>query len=504
MVRRLLEFLRTCSGDRSGSVMVVFAVTLVPVLLGIGMSVDYSRALAAKQRLSQTIDAAALAAGSWPDLNESQITAKAQEYISANFPSTIEGNPDQITVSKTDDILTITATSHVDTIFMKLAGINRVDVNSFTEVSLKQKKIELVMVLDNTGSMGWSGKLTALKDAAKLLIENLKSGSGSSANNDDVKIGLVPFAAAVNIGADKLNSGWIDTNAQSSIAGEDFAPGVNVLDLYNQINNQSWNGCVRARPVPYDTQDNSPGAGTPDTLWVPYFAPDEPDVGSSYYNRYASDSGYTGSTYDYDARQRYTGKYTSLTNSNKPNDGPDFNCLVPTVTPLTQIKGDAISAVETMIASGSTVIPAGLSWGWRLISPTEPFTEGVAYDDPDVVKAIILLTDGRNDVGGGLSNHNKSFYNAYGYAQSGNLGNVNGWESESKLDAKTSTLCTNIKAEGVRLYTITFQLGDGPIKDLLRNCATETSMYYDSPSNEQLDSVFENIAKGLNDLRLSK
>ncbi len=482
--------------------MIVFGITLVPVLFGIGMAIDYGRALTAKSRLSSAIDAAALAAASWPDLTDAQLKAKAIEYFNANYPPQADGLVDPIVVAKSEKTITVSADAHIETSFLRIAGINELDVSAFTEVSLNEKKIELVMVLDNTGSMGWSNKINALKDAAGTLVDILKSGSGASANNEEVKIGLVPFAAAVNIGADKLGTGWIDEAAQSSLAGEDFQPGVNVLDLYNQINNRSWGGCVRARPEPFDTNDDPP-AGNADTRWVPYFAPDEPDFWS-YANRYASDNGYQGSQYDYDARQRYTGKYAGLAIPGWASDGPNFNCTIPTLTPMTQIKGEIVSGVNAMIASGSTVIPAGLSWGFRVISPSEPFTEGAAYDDSDVIKAIILLTDGRNDVGGGLGTHNNSYYNAYGYAQTGHLGAASGWQAESILDDKTATLCTNIKAEGIRLYTITFQLSDGPIKDLMRGCATETAMYYDSPSNEQLQAVFEDIAKGLNDLRISK
>ena len=403
--------------DSKGAAALLFGITLIPVLLAIGSSVDYARALSAKQRLAQAIDAAGLAAASWPDLDAAQVEAKVNEFIDANFPSQIEGSPTSITAVKTEDTLTITANGKVDTTFMKIAGFNHVPISAYTEISLKQKKIELVMALDNTGSMSWSGKLAGLKDAATTLVDVLKPDANP--DDEEVKIGLVPFAAAVNIGSDKLGLGWIDETAQSSIAGEDFAAGVNVLDLYTQISNQQWNGCVRARPVPFDTQDDPPTSA--DRRWVPYFAPDAPDVGGSYYNRYASDAGYSGSYWDYDARQRYTGKYNGLTNGNIPNDGPDFNCRIPTVTPMTQVKGDIISGINAMIASGSTVIPTGLSWGWRLISPSEPFTEGAAYSDDDVIKAIILLTDGRNDVGGGLGNHNRSYYSAYGFAQSGHL-----------------------------------------------------------------------------------
>ncbi|MDH3581209.1 MAG: pilus assembly protein, partial [Hyphomicrobiales bacterium] len=403
MWKYLSDLLCAFRHDNKGAAALLFGITLIPVLLAIGSSVDYARALSAKQRLAQAIDAAGLAAASWPDLTATQIEAKVQEFIDANFPSQIEGSPTTITAVKTEHNLTITADGVVDTTFMRIAGINHVPISAFTEISLKQKKIELVMALDNTGSMSWSGKLATLKDAAETLVDTLKPDGNP--DDEEVKIGLVPFAAAVNIGSDKLGTGWIDETAQSSIAGEDFAPGVNVLDLYNQITNRSWNGCVRARPAPFDTQDNAPTSA--DTRWVPYFAPDEPDVGS-YPNRYASDSGYSGGYWDYDARQRYIGKYSGLTLTSWEDDGPDDNCEIPTVTPLTQNKSDVISGINAMISSGYTVIPAGLSWGWRLISPTEPFTEGADYDDDDVIKAIILLTDGQNDVNGGNGSHNGS------------------------------------------------------------------------------------------------
>ncbi len=60
-------------------------------------------------------------------------------------------------------------------------------------------------------------------------------------------------------------------------------------------------------------------------------------------------------------------------------------------------------------------------WGWRVISPTEPFTEGVAYDDDTWQKVIIVLTDGANTIDD-ESTHNGSNYSAYGYLNEGRLG----------------------------------------------------------------------------------
>jgi len=483
--------------DRRGSVLLTFALAFPIAIVVIGMAMDYARGLAARQTISDAIDAAALAVGSSTNLDESEIAAQAQAFFDANKAP---GQSATISVAADDDKVTISATGSVDTTFLRLISITKLDVGASTEVTRRQRNIELVMALDNTGSMSWNGKLTALKAAATQLVNTLY---GDDETSDDLKIGLVPFAAAVNIGSGNLNSGWIDVNALSSTAAEDFTAGTNVLALYDEITNKAWNGCVRARPAPYDTSDTPPSIATPDTLWVPYFAPDEPDF-YWYSNNYAPDSGYSGSYYNYDARQRYTGKYNNYSVPYWESDSPHENCTTPAATPMTNVKQDILNAINAMTASGSTVIPAGLSWGWRLISPTEPFIEGASYDDDDTVKVIVLLTDGQNSVGGGLGNHNRSYYSAYGYAQSGHLGSTSGSQAEAVLDAKTATLCQNIKDQGVRIYTITFQLSGGPIQDLMRDCATTSSMYYNSPSNDELENVFDDIAKGLSELRISK
>jgi len=500
MWRYLRSLFCAFGADRKGTVAFLFALTFIPSVVGIGVAVDYTRAQSMKKSLSHALDASALAVGSWKGLTPSEMQQKAETFFNANFPPS-NGVTGAVVVSANGSLISISVTGEVDTTFLKLIGIDKIDIAAETEVTIGEKKIELVMALDNTGSMSWNGKIAALKTAAQLMVDTLFEGE---ALPEFVKIGLVPFAAAVNIGSDKINSGWLDTNAQSAIASEDFQPGVNVLNLYGSITNRSWNGCVRAREVPYDTLDTAPDVSTANTLWAPYFAPDEPDFSYLYANRYADDGAYGGSFYDYDARQRFAGKYTNLTSSGSWGTGPEFNCRTQPVTPLTNVKTTLDSAVNAMNATGNTVIPAGLAWAWRLISPGVPFTEGVGYDDDENIKAIILLTDGQNTVSGGLGNHNQSYYSAYGYAQSGHLGATNGSEATAQLNAKTTALCTNIKNQGIRLYTITFQLPNGPVKDLMRDCATSTNMYYDSPSNSELQNVFEDIAKGLNQLRLSK
>src|SRR5262249_2652654 len=141
--------------------------------------------------------------------------------------------------------------------------------------------------------------------------------------------------------------------------------------------------------------------------------------------------------------------------------GPNYNCAASPILPLTNVKSSVTSAISAMAAGGNTVIPEGIAWGWRVLSPGAPFTEGAAYSDSGTIKFLILLTDGENNVGGASNHHDASSYSAFGFAASGHLGNVNGTETRTVLDAKTAAVCTNVKAQGIYVYTIALQITDG-------------------------------------------
>ena len=65
------------SADNRGVAALLFGIVLIPLMLGVGLAIDYSRALRAKQHLSKALDTAALAVGSWGNLNPAQINASA-------------------------------------------------------------------------------------------------------------------------------------------------------------------------------------------------------------------------------------------------------------------------------------------------------------------------------------------------------------------------------------------------------------------------------------------
>jgi Flp pilus assembly protein TadG len=512
--------------DRSGNVALLFGLSIIPLLIGVGIAIDYGRALVVRERMAAAADAAALAIGSWPGLTQGELKTKAQQFFDANYDTSTIGAASKLTVAFSGDDISVNVTGAVPTTFMKLANINSVDVGVTTLVTKKERNIELALVLDTTGSMEQGGKITAMKKAANKMVDTLFDGKSSS---DTLKIAVVPFAAAVNVGSDKASASWIDSKGKSDVAKEDFEDNANVktLDLFAKLKSKksswAWAGCVRERAGSgYELTDATPSASTPASLFAPYFAPDEPDDdhadGDRYDNSYIEDGncgvstgggskggrrGGQSSQPDPDKCQRYAGKYDSLKTDDSRADGPNMNCPPNTLTPLTSSKGTIASAINALTPFGNTVIPAGLLWGWRVLSPTEPYTQGTNYGDEKWIKAIVLLTDGENMVGGGQRNHNGSAYNAFGYASEGHLGARDGDDAEEELDDKMKTVCSAIKDKGILVYTIGFQVGSG-VSGLLKNCASKPDMYYNSPSNDQLASIFQDIAQGLGELRIAQ
>lgn len=484
----------------------MFGLSVIPMMIATGLVVDYTRAASVQDRLGHALDAAALAVGSSLQTDTVVLEQIARTYFESNYPDLATEIGDNLDVTISDSLITLAATADVETVIVRIIGIDMLQVAATTQVIKETTGTEVVLVLDNTGSMGSGGKIYALKQAATDLVE---IAFGEDVAPPMLKFALVPFSASVNVGAENLNSGWIDTTALSSYHSLNFASSANVFDLYDELPGKDWNGCVQARPAPYDTTDTAPTVSNGDTLWVPYFAPDEPDyspansAGYWYGNSYVNDNE-PSSNLDMAQRQKKTSKYNVEWLGSAA--GPHFNCQIAPITPLTNSKLDVLAAVNGMVATGSTVIPSGLAWGWRVLSPTEPFTQGTSYEDEDYTKVMVLLTDGVNDVGSGqnpLPNPNLSWYSAYGYVQQGRLGTTEMAAAHSELDARTAQLCSNIKATGILIYTITFQLADGPIKDLMRNCASEPDNYFDSPDNATLQQNFQAIGKEIRNLRIS-
>ena len=82
-------------------------------------------------------------------------------------------------------MLNISVTANADLRFMSMFGQSSLPISSSTEVKWGIKKLELAMVLDNTGSMAQSSKMTHLKTASHNLLTTLKNAAKKAG---DVKV----------------------------------------------------------------------------------------------------------------------------------------------------------------------------------------------------------------------------------------------------------------------------------------------------------------------------
>ena len=499
--------------NRRANVAVVFAVAALPLSMVVGMGVDLTNAERVKMALQDATDEAAISlARGESTIPDSAIASTAKSYVMASYNKTPTITVTNATIDRTSVIATIDDQAVVPAYFSQLIGMSTITVKAHSVA--QGVKIEVGLVLDTSGSMndslGSGGtKISALRTAVSDFLDTMFGGQSASQR---VSIGIVPFAASVRIvpAGSAPSATYMDTTGVEGDPYGDFDQPKKAtrFQLFTQMH-QNWGGCVMTRPPPYDVTDDTPTKSQPATLFIPWFAPDEPDTtlgwgSTAYENNYIPDNGGTcGNGYglsDLKQEQRIC-KYKNATPAS--GLGPNYLCNSNAITPLTNTLGTLQTAASTLSASGNTNLLEGLMWGWRVLSPGAPFTEGKAYGAPDNRKVIIMMTDGVNNYGG-ANNMNDSSYFTYGFARNALLGQATTDNSalDALLDAKYLKACANAKAAGVVIYTIGF--GSDVDANLLRSCASQPSYFYAPQNSSDLDPVFQQIAQSINNLRLSE
>jgi hypothetical protein len=367
--------------------------------------------------------------------------------------------------------------------------------------------------------------------------------------------------------------------------------GINYFTMFDMLSNEDWKGCVEARPEPHDITDAAPNISTPASLFVPFFwletggtanqssstsssavnyrnnnqsyLDDTPGnlraarstsvnasggVAPANFNNAANSGPATGvvmssgrpplldaapsAQEQREARFfnvfKYRNDSASLDTTPADTRGPNRGCPTP-IVPLTANE----TTIQTSIAAmqhwsgGGTNQAEGLAWGWRVLSPTAPFTEGVAFNQArdNVRKVIVLMSDGENTNVGqdAVMATDYSAYNYMGFWRdhaSGNLltqllfGILHGIlppgivrrdidssnEYITYVNNRQRQLCTNIKNAGITIYVVRFRDGN---EDLMRDCATSDEHFFNADNAEELADAFDAIGTGIGELRLT-
>lgn len=138
------------SQDEKGAVVIIFAVALVPVLGFAGAAIDYTRATQTRSKLQTAADAAALAALTIKANTSSERQANGAAVFQANQPV---GVTSSVTVEADNKNATVTASSSIETSFLKVVQIPRIQVQSRAKaVRTKEGPPPCLLTLNKTAS----------------------------------------------------------------------------------------------------------------------------------------------------------------------------------------------------------------------------------------------------------------------------------------------------------------------------------------------------------------
>ena len=201
--------------------------------------------------------------------------------------------------------------------------------------------------------------------------------------------------------------------------------------------------------------------------------------------------------------------------------GPNAGCPDADIQPLTDNVTTLTTKINAMVADGGTNIHEGTAWGFRTLSPGEPFTEGRAYGTA-TSKVLIVMTDGENTYwhvdrrhnSWGTPNKNGTYYYMpYGYQYNDRLtmhpGNTNYQNSDGdnlqlKMNDLTLEACQNAKDAGITVYTVGLQSPNQTTTNMLTACASSPAKAYFPSAPSELDNVFSSIAEQLSQLRIER
>lgn len=445
----IFERLKSFLKNDVGATMIVFAIAIPAILGTVGMAVDLSSAYMVKKRLGKAIDAAALAAAGSGG-NEDVVEDRMEAYFYKNYPESYPGTPHDLVMGVTDEELVISASATLDTHFMRILGVDEITVSASVTVVREVRGIEVVMVLDNTGSMSSYNNISALRTAAGNFVDILFE---RAPDDESIKIGLVPFSTSVNVGPYGIGE-----NLDGSYYGESFVNNPQELD-YNTGSSSEWGGCVLAYDNPEDTQDH-------DGPWDMY--------------RWCREVDDDYPVCDY--------SYSWWTGERSPRRSANYICPDSPIVPLTSDQDFLNDQIDGMDADGHTLGNYGMAWGVRVISPEFPFEEGAEWTDEKWRKAMVMMTDGENTMNGTFS--------AYGRTSDHSI-------RTSELNSRLANVCENAKDLGIIVYTVTFTSGIGAsTKDIFKNCASDSTKYHDAPLQDDLIEAFEAISRELSNLHI--
>ena len=487
---------------------IITALTMGVMILGVGVAVDYSGSTSEYARMQTALDSAVLAAASKENSGKQQIRKTVRRTVRQNFEPTKPEDKDSldIKVDIVDDKIIASVSLDYSTSIMGMFG--KPTMPLYVESGGPRRRVptlDVALVVDTTDSMSGSN-MADLQAAADELIDTfIDTGA-------DIRMSLVPYAQYVNVGQNKENADWVDA---SKTWTRDEAK-EHVFDTYTGGSAAVCSETGAMIPV-YGTEDGVvvQTGETPEVVCtdaVPGTLSGTATTEIPGAEREFEFNGCMGSRDDPENLQPAAGpsnripaamnvvriRSVALDNSVGPWKPASATANLATrcgqvLTPLTDNLETIRGKVQALTTEGETYLPAGLIWGWRTLSPTVPYTQAAkdaAERNPRGV--MIFMTDGEN-----------SAYKAKEYHRKAGLNPV---AASKGLDV-ASLLCDGIKADGIEVFTVAYNLPGntvlgGETETTLQACASSAANAFTPDTRDELIENFKMITSNLAEVKL--
>lgn len=464
--------------DRRGSIPIMTALLLVPMVLAAGGAIDLIVHERGRVALQDALDRGVLAAASLTQTEDA--TAVVRSFLKS-VP-----NGDSATLSvqeeKTLTRRKVKASASIDysTFFLQMAKIDSLAINASSTAEEARKNVELSLVLDISGSMLDNGGMTQLRPAAKSFLEIVLKED----MRPTTSVSVVPFAGQVNVGKDVFQ--YITSAAYNN----------RIPDYYRQRHEKSW--CLELTSGDF-------AAGKP-------------------------------SFYDRDQTPHY-----SVYNISAAGKQPWWCPTVPTVTYMTNDLTTLKSKIDALDPYDGTGTAYGMKWAELLLNPSmrttlQAFrTKGLApipatfsarpaaFDDTDTLKFIVLMTDGQIGPQPRPTEENKDPNNR-DVVTTRNIGTGSPYATQANsyipatalrtattgynafTDAQSKSfykqVCKYTKNEGITIFTIAFKVSDSIAADIAE-CASKPAYAY-KVDGLDMASAFQSIATTMQKIRITE
>jgi hypothetical protein len=336
------------------------------------------------------------------------------------------------------------------------------------------QSVEVSLMLDVTGSMAGS-KINDLKAAAKDFIDIVVWQDQSEYTS---KVALVPFGEVVNLGTPALADS-VRGNLRTDTC------------LTKQSPCTSW---LLGEPATWYEFPKANGNGSAHSTFKVSDRCVTERIGGSAYNDDAPDSATKKVGPAYLSNRDAAGNCGDMVVS---SGDPEIN----SVQSLTSDKDLLKRRIDKLAIGSGTAGHLGTAWAWYMLSPNWGYLWPAAgqpkpYGADKLIKYAILMTDGE---------YNTMYCNG-AHAKNSNGADINCNATNGQSYTQARTLCTNMKAKGITVYTVGFALGGSGSNSYqtLQQCASSPDKFFNAEDGAELRLSFRAIALEVAKLSLSQ